>query len=267
MKYALTLAGDEIIQGQLDRILPPLIAQNVETILLFGSYGKGEGAIINGKATNDLDLLVVSGSPIDTNYLSELSLDTYPEIHLTSSVDTSVCTQQLFEMAYGSTLLHGKPIEWPAWEGYDIPYSDAVESIDRRIVSLLVGKHEMFKESPNYRKITEQIAKAIIAVGDATLIRTGQFHPSYFTRAVMLDVYPVGELYQMAVSLKILDTPRLNPDQVWTLWNTTKSLVREYCMENSVRPSLLDALLQVDDDTKTEDLRAVLEKLGASAWL
>lgn len=267
MNYTLTLAGDNIVQKQLDMILPPLIEQGPKTVLLFGSYGKGEGAIINGRPSNDLDLLVISEVPINVDYLKDLSLDTYPEIHLTDGIDFSVCTQQLYEMAYGSILLHGEPVAWPAWEAYDIPFSDAVNSIDRRIVSLLVGKHEMFKEAPNYRKITEQIAKAIIAIGDATLIRTGQFHPSYFTRAIMLEVYPAGELYQMAVSLKVLDTPKLNPDQLWTLWNTTKSMVREYCMENSIRPSLLDMLLRTDDDIDEKELHDTLVSLGAEAWL
>lgn len=279
MNFTLTRSGDTIVSKDINILLECLMKDDRfdsdSFIVLFGSYGKGEGAIVNGKPTNDYDVLVITDSgDMNSDWMREVIEDkvsNHVDFIVTSESDLNEqpITQQYFEYAAGTVIYAPKGKKFPIRiiEPYEISYTDAINSINRRIVSLLVGKHEMMKEHPDYRKVAEQIVKAIIAVGDATLIRRGEFHHSYFVRSTMLVTDPVGDMYQTAVAIKCLGKPVLNPDQLWSLWNSTKHMVREYCMENSIGGVYLDALLAVTDDIKHEDLAEVLKQFGAEEWL
>lgn len=265
MKYTLTNYGDTIVQKDMDLIVAALGPLDPEYVVLFGSYGKGEGAIIDGKPRNDYDILVPPQIADVSRNALEGMCSIPVEVH--ALPEGGPCTQQLYEIRYASTLLSGTMPDIFAMEPHDIPYSDAVESINKRIVSLIIGKHEIMKEAPDYRKAAEQIIKAIIAVGDATLIKRGEFHPSYFARAILLDGDELGGLYRMAVSVKVVGRPVLDPDQLWALWWEAKGLVRAYCMENSIKPPFYDALLNTTDETTQEDIAGAITAMGGGAWL
>lgn len=269
MKYTLTEEGDKIVQRDLDKVIAVAKQYDVGSLVLFGAYGKGEGAIIDGNPRNDYDFLVIDVGDIThfSEAIHELDLQVKPELHIATSSQDILCTQQSFEIKYGSQVLYGDKLDLPDWQAYDIPFTDAINSLDRRIVSLLIGKHEIMKEAPDLRMATEQIIKAIIAVGDAILIRRGEFHHSYFVRALMLDADDIGELYQMAVAMKILGRPILNPDQVWSLWWSAKVTMRDFCMEVGIKPGYLDVLLGISDQTSKEELAEAVRTLGGGGWL
>lgn len=235
------------------------------TVKLFGSYGRGEGGGIEGKPVNDYDILVVNGSEKLKEELESLELSVPVEVHL-EKIPTS-CTQQWYEISKASHHLAGTKVELPEWEPWDIPYSDAINSIDRRVASMLVGKYEMMKKEPDWHKALTQICKMIFALGDATLIKRGQFAPSYRTRSLMLMQDPISNLYQLATSFKILGTPHLSSDRIWALWGQVQGMVRSYLIDNELRTQFGDLLGAIDESVKSEDLKSILVKMGSEKWL
>lgn len=269
MKYTPTLNGDLIVADYLDQIKEAANQGSFKSLVLFGSYGRGEGAIIEGKPRNDFDLLLVDGNDRCKRALADLDIDCEVEVHALTSdmVKEAEPTQQWWEIKYSSQLLDGKPLHLPAWEAYEIPYADALNSLNRRCVSMLIGKHELMKEEPDYRKAAEQAIKMIIAVGDAMLIKRGKFHPSYAHRSLMLMQDEVGDLYQVAVAVKIYGQPELNPDQVWQLWMDARRIFRKYITINQLNVELANVLLSISDRTSKEQLEQVIKELGGERWL
>lgn len=267
MIFTPTIEGDAIVAQDIEK-MKEVAEGRCDSLILFGSYGKGEGAIINGKPTNDYDLLIIN--PHDQGVARDLRKAVpLAECHLVNDGDDVFPSQQWWEIKYGSHVLLGKPLELPLWQPYHILLKDALRSLERRSVSLLVGKHEMMKDEPDYRKVIEQICKAIIAIGDAHLIKRGEFHPKYSMRALMLEGENIAELYQLAVSLKIFDRPDLNPDEIWRLWQTTRDLYRKYCTRNRVTSDAVEIVLSWNETMKREELEEVLfEKFNVERrWL
>lgn len=268
MRYTILPEGNKIIQEDIDKITKVLNTTNA-TALLFGSYGRGEGAFIDGKPRNDYDLLINSFEPEIKAKLEGLKLATYLEIHqnyLTNTKDIA-CTQQWYETKYGSHLLNGKPLELPNWAPYEIPYSDAINSLNRRAISMIVGRYELMKDEPDYRKAVEQIVKGIIALGDAQLIKRGEFHHLYTVRSLMLIPDPIGGLYQSAVSIKLLNQPLLNPDELWQVWNETRARYRQYTIENGLKIPNVEFLIELSERHDRETIKKLLIELGAEKWL
>lgn len=248
------------------------------SLVLFGSYGRGEGGGINGKPVNDYDLLLVGGNEEIRREIEALDLAVPAEVHMVDSLDGVECTQQWFEIAHASTHLIGTPFRvdfsglriqelLPDWEAWDIPYADAVNSIDRRVVSMLVGKYEMMKDAPDWHKVLTQIGKMIFALGDAQLIKRGEFAPSYRTRALMLFQDEIAPLYTLATSFKILGTPHLSSDQIWGLWMQVQGMTRTYVLENELRTQFGELLFAMDESVSHSDLKQILVNLGAEKWL
>ncbi|OGI38888.1 MAG: hypothetical protein A2612_01540 [Candidatus Moranbacteria bacterium RIFOXYD1_FULL_44_12] len=268
MSYTVLPEGNLVISKDMDRVREVLKGTNV-TAVLFGSYGRGEGAFIDGKPRNDYDLLINSFEPELKAKLEKLQLTTLLEVHqqyITNPSDIS-CTQQWYEIKYGSKLINGKPLGLPDWQAYEIPYADAVNSINRRSVSMILGKYEMMKEDPDYRKVAEQIVKGIIALGDAQLIKRGEFHHLYTVRSLMLIPDEIGRLYQTAVSIKLLNQPQLNPDELWQLWEETRARYRQYIVDNSLRVPNGELLINITERHDKETIKKVLIELGAGQWL
>lgn len=262
-----------VVQRELDILVDTIRSSEIfsekDIYLLYGSYGKGEGIVINNSPRNDYDIFVLNVSGKVTReklvaLTSDLAINKIDWL-VNNNGDYFPISQQSFDMKKHVVLL-GKSIPLNILP-YEIPYTDAISSIEKRIVSLILGKYEMKKDSPDYRKVAEQIIKAIIAIGDATLIRRGEFHPSYFVRALMLEFDGIGEMYRMAVRIKCIGDPVLDPDQLWALWNQTRDIVRDYCLENSIGGAHLDTLIQIDEDTTFENLGNVLVDMGAGDWL
>jgi hypothetical protein len=266
--YTVIPEGNKVVKQDIDEIKKVLSKTNL-TAILFGSYGRGEGAFIDGKPRNDYDLFLNSSWHEIELDLKKLQLTTLLEVHQQEITNPNnvQCTQQWYEIKYGSKLINGKPLNLPQWQPYEIPYSDAVNSLNRRATSMIVGKYEMMKDNPDYRKVAEQIVKGIIALGDAQLIKRGEFHHLYTVRSLMLIPDEIGRLYQTAVSIKLLNQPQLNPDELWQLWEETRARYRQYVIDNQLKLPNGELLIAINERHDKKTIKKVLIELGAEKWL
>jgi len=267
-KYSQVKDADIVIQQDIDKIIEAVKDKKLTAMYLFGSYGKGEGGFINNKAVNDYDILLIGGDKETEEEINKVNVTTKIELHKLDDVSNIQPTQQMFETIYGSKLLVGEDVlKDITMEDYDIPFSDAITSLDKRVLSMLIGKYEMMKDEPDYNKVVNQIGKMIIAIGDAMLIKRGQFNPSYRTRMLMLLEDDIYQLYSIAVSHKLFGLPELNPDEVWTLWNNVREYYRQYMISNQIKTDLSEILINYDDRIERDTLKGLLEALGVKSWL
>jgi len=262
MQYTPTLEGDRIVQEDLNKILEAVKGKNFESLVLYGAYGKGEGCIYEGKPRNDYDLLLVGGDRGVERAIERVKTAVVNEVWHIPSLSGVSCSQKWYEIKYGSKLLAGKPLDLPDWEAWEIPFADAVESINNRCISMILGKYEMMKENPNWRTAVEQTCKGLISIGDAILIRRGEFHPLYSVRALMLTGDEIGKIYKEAVSVKIFNRPDLNPDQIWQFWQNTKAIMRDFVLNNKLQVPNIEVLLAITERTTKEQIEEFLTKAG-----
>ena len=244
------------------------------SVILFGSYCKGEGGFVDGKLVNDYDLLLITDTKKEaddiTEIILELGLQNKADIQWTTNekIKNLPCTQQWYEIAKSGIAIDGEMPEFPDWEAFDIPYSDAIQSLEKRATSMILGKYEMLKgDDCNWDKVMTQIGKMIIALGDAILIKRGMFSPSYRTRALMLGQDNISQMYTTAVSHKLLGTPDLNKDGIWELWNMTRNYYLSYVTINKLRLPIGEAMLSIDETTPQDTLKEILVNLGSEGWL
>lgn len=257
------------MQDDLKAIIGACVRDEHRSVALFGSYAKGEGYLLEGKPVNDLDLVVVDAKerqkarftaittsvPLDIIYITSQELEQMPP------------TQMWWEISYANQLISGEPLNLPKWSPWVIPYWDAIESLNKRIVSLIIGKHEMMKDNPDWLKVRTQIGKMIIALGDAVLIKRGQFDHRYAVRSHMLMYDDIGNLYRLAVSWKLLDWPETDPDQLWSIWGDVKQRTQDYITHNQIKVVNMDALLEVTENTTQEEVATIIKYLGGEKWL
>lgn len=257
------------MNDDLKQITEAMIDGEYTSLILFGSYGRGEGVFRNGKPVNDLDLILVDGTDKQKSRMEAIRTSVPLDVIGISSQDLAdlVPTQMWWEMSKAHKVLAGKQIVFPYWEPWEIPYWDAIESLNKRSVSMLIAKHEMMKKQPDYYKVATQIFKMVIALGDAVLIKRGQFDYRYAVRSHMLLYDEIGELYRLAVSHKILGWPEFDPDQLWRIWNQTSNIFRDYVTMNQIHVPNADILLDVTERTKQEELANIIKQLGAERWL
>jgi len=268
-KYSQVRGADEVIEKDLEKIKEAVKGNTNASVYLFGSYSKGEGGFSDGKAVNDYDILVIGGTEELRKKIQKVDVTTMVEVHLIPEGARVEMTQQTFETMYTAELLYGKDIlaDLDRMEPYDIPYADAINSLNKRVISMLVGKHEMMKEDPDNNKIMTQIGKMIIALGDAILIKRGQFNPSYRSRLIMLESDAIFPFYTLSVEHKLFGLTELNPDELWNLWNQTQKYFAQYCIDNQIKTDFSDMLINFDERVEIDALGKILEILGAGEWL
>ena len=266
-KYTLVPGGDEIVEKDLRTLQQAIEGKKYDSLLLFGSFAKGEGLVLHGKPRNDYDLMLLGGNEETEKALLEADINTEVDVFSVDAVP-SVCTQQMFEMAYAHEVIAGNKVPFPKWQPYEIPYVDAIESLGKRSASLMLAKYEMGKDDPDYRKVAEQIDKAIIAIGDAILIKRGQFHPRYTTRAIMLGSDEIGGLYTMAVQNKITGFPEHSPDRLWELWFAVRDEMRMYVVQNKIKNDKTEVVVQYSEAITQDQLVKILPLMGVDKkWL
>lgn len=259
-QYTTDPTGDRTVEKDLEIIRKAVKGKEFDSILLFGSYARGEGIVIDGKARNDYDIIVL-GSEEAQQAVANAKTSVKCEVHTEIGQG-----QQLFEIIHAHKVIAGNIPEFKPMEAWEIPFADAINSLERRSVSMIVAKYEMGKENPDTRKVTEQIAKGIISIGDAVLIKRGQFHPRYSVRSLMLSQDDIGGLYSLAVSMKLLNMPEVTQDKLWELWHTARKKMREFAVENQLQLQVGELLFSITDRTTQEDLGLLLDKLGAGEW-
>lgn len=271
-KYSQVKDADPIIEEHLEQIIRTAIEhedwdENTMSLYLFGSYGKGEGGFVSGNPVNDYDIGLFNGTNKIKESIEKLKLPVKVEVWMIPNKLPD--SQQKFELIYGSIFLEGKDVvSEMEMESYDIPYEDAISSLNKRVLSMLVGKYEMSKEDPDWSKVMTQIGKMILALGDIVLIKRGQFSPSYRTRMVMLNDDTIFPFYTLAVYHKLFGLDNLNPDELWNLWNQVRQYFREYVINNQIKTDFSDMLCNFDERIERDTLGSLLEVLGVDKeWL
>jgi predicted nucleotidyltransferase len=257
------------MKDDLKKIIDAALPKGFKTLALFGSYAKGEGYLLNGHPVNDLDLLLVDSTPEQETRFRGITASVPLEFLLISSQELAKVapTQMWWEISYANQLILGDPLNLPKWNQWEIPYWDAVQSLNKRVVSLIIGKHELMKENPDYLKVRSQIGKMIIALGDAVLIKRGQFDYRYAVRSHMLMHDDIGDLYRLAVSWKLLNWPETDPDQLWVIWNAVKDRTRDYITHKQLNVLNLDALLEVTETKTPDEVANIIKLLNAEKWI
>jgi len=197
-------AAEATIQQHLDTIIKA-VGQRIgafEAIVLTGSFGRGEGGVYQDdsgtwRPVNDYDIFVVSqkncGSELkelSETLVKELGLD-YLDLGWTDG-KWSNCplTVANYDLKYGSQVIAGDATilnRLQAYASADLPMYEAAKLLLNRTAGLLTGlRGDMFGggtlDADQRRYLSNQIAKAQMALGDSYLIRWGGYDASYRKR-------------------------------------------------------------------------------------
>lgn len=179
----------------------------VEAIILYGGYGRGEGAWIHYdnevKPYNDYDLLVISDSTVSSNFLSEVR-KSLANILGINWIDISVLPRKklsnLSVSIFNYDLKNGSKVIWgdkhilnelPDFCANQIPLRDIRILFFTRAFTLLGSiKGDFFEvgiKNNDAIFFKNQMAKAVLAVVDVKLILSGLYTSSYRERVVRVE--------------------------------------------------------------------------------
>ncbi|MCX8000237.1 MAG: hypothetical protein N3A69_15005, partial [Leptospiraceae bacterium] len=195
LTFTLNKEVNEKVLEIIEEIEKELIRLNPKSIILTGSFGKGEAVVFeeNGKLKflSDCEVLLIPYKWIFSrkklNYIEEKFYQEYGlklEIwgftetiyfYFPSLIKPSI---RLYELKYGSKVIYGKnylekipeikPSDIPIWEGIKLLLNRMCESMK------FYGKWD--------EKCVFWVDKIIIACQDALLLTTGKYSPSYTER-------------------------------------------------------------------------------------
>ena len=207
-RYCLDPLGDEVVERHLSLLSQTLLREcpEMRALILIGSFGRGEGATTRNESgqilpLNDYDLVVVSEQKLPfrrRRVLKELSyvladmLDIWHVDLIPMSAEEFRCpsvSMLRFDMKYASTvIIGGEHIldQIPYSRESKIPNSEIENLILNRMLSLLEGYPCTRNLPPPHQ--ARQIAKAVYAVVDATLIRHESYRPRYAEKRESLEL-------------------------------------------------------------------------------
>lgn len=224
MSSSLTAVGTPAAEDRVRRDLGRLVAVVREhvpgdlltAVALIGGFGRGEGGMIlrpDGSLGpfNDYDLLIVTRGPFDQAPLRaaapalarELGVD-FVDFGVISAgaLPGTPATVFWYEAREGHRILHGPADVLRALPRIDparLPLVEGTRLLVNRGLALLWAWRHLDEAiasgtplGPEKRRFTvTAIHKAVLAVGDAALIRAGAYHISYRERARRLDSVPL----------------------------------------------------------------------------
>ena len=218
-------AADEAVRAQLATITDAIVARvgRPEAIVLTGSFGRGEGGVFRDRdgryrAVNDFDLLVID--PRDLNGpLQQLGHELAGQLEI-DFVDLSSSNGRWaglpltifnYDLRYGSQVLLGDPSileRLPPYASADLPPYEAVKLLLNRSAGLLTGlRGSLLAGTPSSpeekRYLTNQIAKALMALGDWHLVRWQGYDSSYRVRRQRLQSLAPGAGLSPALTSRI----------------------------------------------------------------
>lgn len=198
------LAAETLVQNQLNQIIAKIesCVGQTEAIVLSGSFGRGEGGVFADaggqlRPVNDYDLLVVDArdlsAPLKTlsaELVSELGIDFVDLGWSDGRWENLPLTVFNYDLKHGSRVIAGNPAvldRIPAFASAEMPIYEAVKLLLNRTAGVLSGLRENFLvgEKPaadERRYLTNQIVKALLAIGDWHLLRWGGYDSSYSLR-------------------------------------------------------------------------------------
>ncbi len=196
--------ADEIVQGHLDRIVEGINKRvgSVEAVVLTGSFGRGEGGVYrdaNGTIhpVNDYDLVVVdrrnlSGQlkTLGSALAQELNIDFVDLGWNDGNWSDLPLTIFNYDLKYGSMVIAGDETVFdrlPAYASANLPVYEFVRLLLNRTAGLLSGMQgDWFAEgqptAEQQRYLTNQVIKALLALGDWHLWKWKGYDSSYAKR-------------------------------------------------------------------------------------
>ncbi len=225
------------VERHLARIMSAVVEEvgKPTAILLMGSFGRGEGGVYRDKKgcyrpVNDYDILVVHApnceeklKALGNKLATELGID-YVDLAWSQGCawqDLPVSIQH-FDLKYGTRVLAGDPQvldSIPAYTSSEIPIYESIKLLLNRSAGLLTGLRGEFLagrklDDDQRRYMTNQVVKALMALGDSFLIRWGEYDASYQRRGNRIKWMGTGAGLTSATLDKILAAYcfKLHPD-------------------------------------------------------
>lgn len=215
-----TPGAEERVRRDLDLVLAAvgdhLPGGAVRGVALTGGFGRGEGGMVTvpGREIvpfNDYDFVVVTHEPLDASALTGAAPALAREIGV-DFVDFGVFPGDIlprvpetvfwYELREGHRILKGPDdllLAIPPIDPARLPLEEGTRLLVNRGLSLLWAWLHLDEANQSGRGFGEQerrftvnsIHKAVLAVGDAALIRAGRYHLSYRERALRVGGVPL----------------------------------------------------------------------------
>ena len=192
-------SADTAVANQVSRALEEiaLCAPAADAILLSGSFGRGEGTVVQeqgrSQPINDYDFVVV-GSVADVPRLATLGPTLAGKFGI-DFVDIGVLphlerngriSQGDFDLRYGARLLAGNPDaleSLPLHAPAQIPMSEGAFQLGNRLGGMLLAASGWGNRTRSPEQfLRTQVTKLLIAIADCWLIHVGDYHVSYAIR-------------------------------------------------------------------------------------
>lgn len=206
-----------------------LCNSTVIAIILYGSYGRDEGAFYadrNGiiHTYNDYDLILIVDEYIDSTILTQIAHLLEEKLDVKwidisqkkrSKLEKLKLTIFNYDLKYGSRVIYGdKDIldNIPKYKSNEISLKEAETLYFTRLYTFIgtVGDNNFVNgvKDENARFFRNQMAKAILAVVDCLLLVIGKYNYSYKKRVLLLQQYypeksSLIELAKWALSEKL----------------------------------------------------------------
>ena len=209
-----------------------------------GSFGRGEGAVVDSPGrfvpVNDLELLVVSSTDcsaalasLATELLPEVGTDFFDIGWSAGEWSALPLTMPAFDLKYGSRVLRGDARvldRIPEWAPALMPKEEALILLLNRSAGLLSGLRAGAAglEASDPRYLSNQITKALVAVGDWYLVGWGAFDSSYRVRARRFADLASGALTdpELVERVNLAYRRKLRPDYTAKVMDETPSCAK-----------------------------------------
>ena len=276
-------AADLVVERELNTITNELVANHqgvVHAILLVGGFGRGEGAVVedNGRlrAVNDYDLVVVCKGPKSARLNYERSAR-----RIVAELEGRLGVKQIdvlvvgpyflaipvpsvarYEIRNGHKLLYGRlPFKIRSFPARLLPLYEGTRYFRTRASGLVIARLILDSAWMPARERLEfaflEINKAILAMGDAYLLRNRCYHFSYSKRREVFSQRwrkfnmprDIAAAYLDALAEKLtMNLERLHRMDMDNEWHVVVTrLIREFLKFESARyGSLFQTLAEYD---------------------
>jgi len=207
-KYTLVnnSSADLIIENDLSQIVKVLVesfGDVVISILLMGSFGKGEGSVVKEndryRPLNDYGIAICVGRNKSSEVRKKLAtiISKIQSLVSVKQVDVSVIeywkliipipSTSRYDLSRGNKVLYGRKIIIASVPSRFIPLEEGVRYFRNRGGGLLISRLLLdgfgnFLEKKRLELAQIEINKALIVIGDASLILSGKYHYRYLER-------------------------------------------------------------------------------------
>jgi predicted nucleotidyltransferase len=270
-------AAELVVQKHMDTIAAAIQKRvgSVEAIVLTGSFGRGEGGVYQDdtgawRPVNDYDIFVVSPKncsgelkELSETLVKELGLD-YLDLGWTDGQwKHRPLTVANYDLKFGSQVIAGDAAilnRLPAYASAELPIYEAAKLLLNRTAGLLTGlRGDMLGagtlSADQRRYLSNQIAKAQMALGDSYLIRWGGYDASYRLRRERFAALAPGAGLSRGMTAQVIQGYdfKLRPD--YSIYAHPLETIRQ------LRPYLETAVIEIVNQMgngKTKDLAGAM---------